>query len=203
MKYIISFLTILSLSSFTNKILVLSIAPITCVAQGYNNSSNSDGSYTIYKRNSPTNTYGNRIDILKITTDSFQIRHNNLYFPSTTSITAGVPDGKIAWFDSDGKMQASPVSSLVKRQELFSGSTNASGVYTGTFTAFSSAPNIQANIVNQSATNQFLRITAISTTGFTINVFQRNSVNLLGVDVLLSTTANTSGANIDVLITEK
>jgi hypothetical protein len=86
----------------------------------------------------------------------------------------------------------------------YSGTSNASGVYTVTFAqAYSVAPNIQANIVNQSATNQFIRITSISTTGFTVNVFQRNSINLLGTDVLLFSTANVSGASVDVLITEK
>lgn len=43
----------------------------------------------------------------------------------------------------------------------------------------------------------------VSTTGFTCTVVQRNSVNLLGVDVLLSTTVNVNGASVDVLITEK
>lgn len=91
-----------------------------------------------------------------------------------------------------------------KRQELYSGTTNASGVYTVTFgTSFSAAPNIQACVTNQSVTNQGLRVTSISTTGFTINVFQRNSVNLLATDLLLSSTVNVNGATVDVIVTEK
>src|SRR6218665_1630497 len=59
-----------------------------------------------------------------------------------------------------------------KRTEVYSGTTNASGVYTVTFpVAFSVAPNIQASITNQGSTNQYLRVSNISTTGFTINAY--------------------------------
>lgn len=96
------------------------------------------------------------------------------------------------------------LTSKPKIPSTYSGTTNSSGVYTVTFSeAYSVAPNIQANIVNQSNTNQFIRVTSISTTGFTINVFQRNSINLLGTDVLLFSTANVNGASVDVVITEK
>lgn len=91
-----------------------------------------------------------------------------------------------------------------KRQETYSGTTNASGVYTVTFaTPYSVAPNIQANIVNQSNTNQFLRVTSVSTTGFTVNAFARASISVLGLDLLAFATTNVNGAAIDVLITEK
>lgn len=90
-----------------------------------------------------------------------------------------------------------------KRQETYSGTTNSSGVYTVTFgTSYSVAPNIQANIVGGTA-NQFLVITSVSTTGFTVNAYQRNAVTLLATELLLASTVNVEGANIDVLITEK
>lgn len=86
-----------------------------------------------------------------------------------------------------------------KRQETYSGTTNASGNYTVTFgTAYSSAPNIQASITSGSV-NQFLQITNISTTGFTVNVYSFNVV----LGVVQSSSSNVSGATIDVLITEK
>lgn len=85
-----------------------------------------------------------------------------------------------------------------KRQETYSGTTNASGIYTVTFgTAYSAAPNIQANIIGGSDT-QIIRITSISTTGFTVTV--RNRVDVVG---LLPSWSNVNGANVDVLITEK
>jgi hypothetical protein len=91
----------------------------------------------------------------------------------------------------------------IKRTETYSGTTNASGAYTVTFpTSYSTTPNIQANIVNQSATNQYLRISSISTTGFTVNAYERSGINILGNIVLLSSVSNVSGATIHVLITE-
>jgi hypothetical protein len=85
-----------------------------------------------------------------------------------------------------------------KRRETYSGSSNGSGVYTVTFgTSYSVTPNIQANWIG-AADNQNLRVTAISTTGF--SVLARNRVDVVG---LLPTWTNVSGASIDVLITEK
>ena len=85
-----------------------------------------------------------------------------------------------------------------KRQITVSGTTNASGNLVGTFSpAFSATPNIQANIINGSNT-QTVKITAISATGFTVNVTNRNEV--LG---LLPTYTNVTGANLDIIVTEK
>lgn len=86
----------------------------------------------------------------------------------------------------------------IKRQETYSGITNASGTYTVTFaTAFSVVPNIQANIVG-GTDSQIIRITSVSTTGFTVLV--RNRVDVIG---LLPSWNNVSGATVDILITEK
>ena len=91
----------------------------------------------------------------------------------------------------------------VIRQDTFSGVTDSSGLYTVVFdTQFTVAPNIQVKLVG-SETNQFVRVTAVSATGFTVHAFQRNTVNLLGVDLLLSATADINGANVDVIVTEK
>lgn len=88
-----------------------------------------------------------------------------------------------------------------KRRETYTGTTNASGIYTVTFaTPFSATPNIQANIVGGSA-NQVVTMTR-TTTGFTCTVVQRSAVTLLAVEVLLAATTPVSGATLDVLITE-
>lgn len=85
-----------------------------------------------------------------------------------------------------------------KKVETYSGTTDASGIYTATFgTAYSVAPNIQANIINGTDT-QFIRITSVSTTGFTVLV--RNRTDIAG---LLPTFSNVNGASVDVLITQK
>lgn len=94
----------------------------------------------------------------------------------------------------------------VKRVETYTGTTDASGNYTITFsTVYSVAPNIQASIRNQSNIQQQIRVSSISTTGFTINVSQRNTLlsGLLGVEILLATTSNVNGASVDILVTEK
>jgi len=99
---------------------------------------------------------------------------------------------------------ANGVVSAGKRIEVYSGTTNASGVYTVTFgTAYSVAPNIQASITNQSSTNQYVRIASVSTTGFTINAYSFSTNTLLGIVNLIATTVNVTGATVDVLCTEK
>lgn len=86
----------------------------------------------------------------------------------------------------------------LKRHESFTGTTNASGNYVVTFgTAFASAPDVQAQLVNP-ADNDFIRVMSISTTGATINVRRRTDV--VG---LLPAFANLNGATVTVLATER
>lgn len=87
-----------------------------------------------------------------------------------------------------------------KRTETFSGTTNASGIVSFSFTAFTS-PRAIAEIINPSI-NQDCRVTTLTTTSCTVHAWQRNSVTLLGVDVPLSAVVNLSGATIHVKITE-
>lgn len=93
---------------------------------------------------------------------------------------------------------------FLRRQEVYSGTTNASGLVTFNFNrAYGVSPNVQPVISPQPNTNQGVRISAISPTAVTIHVFQRNSVNLLGIDVLLSNTVNVNNAAVEILVTEK
>lgn len=90
------------------------------------------------------------------------------------------------------------ISTTSKRQETYSGITNASGQYTVVFSSsYSVTPNIQANIIG-APDNQNIRITSVGTTGFTVTV--RNRVDVVG---LLPTWNNVNGALVDVLITQK
>lgn len=96
------------------------------------------------------------------------------------------------------KLAQVPAPVTIKRQEKYSGATNASGNYTVSFgTPYAVAPNIQANIIGGSNT-QIIKITSVSASGFTVNVTNRTDV--VG---LLPTYANVTGAAVDVLITEK
>jgi hypothetical protein len=91
-----------------------------------------------------------------------------------------------------------------KPQQTYSGTTDVNGNYAVTFgSAYSVAPNIQANIVNQANANQFIQIVSVSTTGFTVNAYSRGILTILGIDVLGGTVSNVNGAAVDVLITEK
>jgi len=85
-----------------------------------------------------------------------------------------------------------------KKQETFSGISNSSGNFTVTFaSAYPSSPDIQPAIINPTDT-QTIRITAISTTGFTVNV--RNRADVIG---LLPTYSNVNGASVSVLVTQR
>lgn len=123
------------------------------------------------------------------------------YTPTWTEVTSKPTFATVATSGSYNDLTDKPT---LKRIESYSGSTDGSGTYTVTFsTSYTVAPNVQASIPNQSATNQFVRVSSVSATGFTINVFARNSINLLGTDVLLFTTTNVSSATVDVLVVEK
>lgn len=125
-----------------------------------------------------------------------------------SSLTSAIAPTTIALTGSNGiTVSGSSPSFTVsrsKRQETYAGSTNASGVLTVTFTsAYSVPPDVQAQVLPQTNPNQFIRVTAVSTTGCTMNVYQRNSVNLLGIDVLLAATVNVNAAPVSILVTEK
>lgn len=93
--------------------------------------------------------------------------------------------------DAQGRVTAG------KRQEAYSGTTNASGIYAVTFaTAYSVAPNIQINPI--SGSNKETQVTTVTTTGFSIYCQLRADV--LG---LVPSYSNVSGRSIDVLVTEK
>lgn len=110
-------------------------------------------------------------------------------------------NGAATYNNSTGALNI-PTPAATKRQETYSGTTSTVssvvGTYTVTFsTAFSATPNIQANIIG-ATDSQNIRITAISTTGFTVVV--RNRTDVVG---LLPSWAGVNGANVDVVITEK
>lgn len=116
--------------------------------------------------------------------------------------TTGVISG--GYSQGAGITIAAGTISTAKRQEVYSGTTNGSGVYTVIFgTAYSVAPNVQVSISNQATTNQYCRVSAVSTTGFTINAYAFNTNNLLGIISLLNTTSSVSSLGLDVLVTEK
>lgn len=88
--------------------------------------------------------------------------------------------------------------SMFKKAATYSGTTNGSGVYTETFpAAYAVAPNIQASLIG-GTDEQSVRVSSVSTTGFTVVVREMNYNT--GAPPSWS---NVSGADVDVLITQK
>jgi hypothetical protein len=91
----------------------------------------------------------------------------------------------------------------LKRIETYLGTTDGSGNYTVTYSsAFSVTPDVQPQIQVASVT-QAVRITATSTTGFTIQVTNRAVTTLLGIDLISGTSTPVSGASVGVLVTSR
>jgi hypothetical protein len=112
-------------------------------------------------------------------------------------ITPGTGIG-VAFNSDSSNITITNLNGLMKRQETYSGITNASGNVTLTFSpAYSVAPNIQANIINGTNTN-LIKIGTPTTTGVTVNVVNRTDV--VG---LLPTYSNVTGAAVDILVTSK
>lgn len=101
---------------------------------------------------------------------------------------------------------AGPAGVDAKRIVALSGTTNASGDVSFTFSpAFAVAPHIDATITPQSNVNHKCRLTAVSTTGCTVRVESQNQafLSLLGLDVLSAAVTAVSGATVSITATER
>lgn len=101
---------------------------------------------------------------------------------------------------------AGPAGVDAKRIVALSGTTNASGDVSFTFSpAFAVAPHIDATITPQTNVNHKCRLTAVSTTGCTIRVESQNQafLSLLGIDVLSAAVTAVSGATVSITATER
>lgn len=91
----------------------------------------------------------------------------------------------------------------IRRVETYLGTTDGSGNYTVTYSpAFSTTPDVQPQL-QAGTTQQMVRITSSTTTGFTVNATNRATVTLLSVDVLLGNTTPLVGASVGVLVTSR
>lgn len=83
---------------------------------------------------------------------------------------------------------------------VYNGTTNASGEYVVVYAvAYTITPAIIPTM-KAGAANQTIRIVSSTTTGFTVKVEQRNSVNLLATDLLLATTVAVNGSAVQVVV---
>lgn len=92
---------------------------------------------------------------------------------------------------------------VVRRTETYLGVTNANGDFSVIYTTpFTSVPDVQPQL-QSGKSSQVARITNSTVNGFTVNVTERMSANLLATEVLLATTVPVSGASVSVLVTSR
>ena len=107
------------------------------------------------------------------------------------------PTGTTAQYvRGDGSLATLPVA---RRIETYSGTTDANGRITVTYgTAYPAVPVVQPPA--PAAANQVWTTVASTTTGFTLQLNQRNTVTLLSVEVLLGATVPVAGTTAQVLV---
>jgi len=86
-----------------------------------------------------------------------------------------------------------------KRIDSYSGTTDANGLFTVTYTtAFPAIPNVQPE--PYTSNNHVWQKVSSTTTGFSFRLVQRASVNLLATDLLLAAVTNVSGASVKAIV---
>lgn len=95
-----------------------------------------------------------------------------------------------------GRYLKCPTTPVIKRQERYTGTTNASGVYAVTYSSAFTNPIICVTPVG--GTNKESQVVTSTTSGFSIKVELRSDV--VG---LLPTYSNVNGRKVDVIVTEQ
>lgn len=116
-------------------------------------------------------------------------------------------DGKLAYVSDTKQLMLSNGTSWVavttKRVETYNGTTNASGDYTVTFaTQYGTTPHVNPVCYPPADSTTRVRVTAVSTTGFTVKTERNPSVDVLGIAVLQVGTANVTGVPVRVVVVE-
>lgn len=94
-------------------------------------------------------------------------------------------------------------STVSRRQEVYSGVTDAAGLYSVTFAnPFTAAPNLQVQLIGATHNHSF-RVVSVTATGFTIAVGIRAGLTVLGLTVLGFSVDATAGIAVDVIATSK
>ena len=108
-----------------------------------------------------------------------------------------VPAGTTAqYLRGDGSLATLPVQ---RRIETFTGTTNAQGQITVTYSSpYPTVPVVQTPVVSQP--NQVWWVTNSTVSGFTMTLSERRTVSLLGAEVLLGAVVPVPGVTAKVLV---
>lgn len=81
----------------------------------------------------------------------------------------------------------------IKRQESYSGNSDAAGIWAVVYDPpFAESPYVSVELVNPDEHTSF-RIIATTAAGFSVHVFRRTVINILGLQVPSFTIANAAG----------
>lgn len=87
-----------------------------------------------------------------------------------------------------------------RRVEFFNGVTSGSGELAINYDPPFAAPPLVFIDANNLATNQWARITSQDENGVTVQAHQRNSTNLLGIEILLAATVTANGVAVSLAV---
>jgi monoamine oxidase len=120
---------------------------------------------------------------------------------SITTINTSISNAQTAITNLQAAVTALQASQ--KRIEVYNGTTNASGDYTVVFTTpFASTPHINPCTLPPANSTTRVRVTAVSTTGFTVKTETNGGLSVLGLSVLGLATTNVASVPVGVLIRE-
>lgn len=144
--------------------------------------SDQDSTYIIYNLyySYPPGEQQKQVVYLKDTT-SIRFNSENAYFKVLDQSRWEGKPNSILWAGSDGKIKASSIDHLFK---TYNGQTDSSGEYTVIFpSSYTTVPFVKASIPNQSSPNQFVRVSSVNQTGFTVNAYGFDTLgNALQID---------------------
>jgi len=122
--------------------------------------------------------------------------------PSIPSNTSQITESSNLYY-TDARVQAYLASANYRKVETLQGTTNTSGVYQVTFAnTYTTPPHVNPFIVNATPA-MVVTVSNITNTGCTVSVQQRNSVTLLGIEVLLAATVPVPSVAVSVLVVSK
>jgi len=135
---------------------------------------NSDGSYTIAKAMSPTNTYGNRWDVLKITNDTFMVRSKYIIFDSIGHNSSIPSSNLMVSVNSLGRVSTTTFSNISLPYSQLTGTPT---IYPPTSYTAGNGINITSNVISLTANTTNTVTRPINSTSYTISASQDQIVN--------------------------